>query len=92
MPKCDSAVQVELLKLCAGEGIPIVADEVYQENVWAAGKSFTSFRKVRCALYSRLCATLSNCTKRTAGCSVGCAHLHCMCYVQSDLRLDAELA
>jgi Aminotransferase class I and II len=29
----DVPNQVELLKLCAGEGMPIVADEVYQQNV-----------------------------------------------------------
>eukprot|EP00892_Ulva_mutabilis_P012757 jgi/Ulvmu1/9854/UM057_0008.1 len=38
--------QVRLVQVCAAAGVPIIADEVYQENVWAEGKKFTSFRKV----------------------------------------------
>ena len=43
---CAAVLQKALLDLCVSYGIPIMADEVYQENVWAANKSFTSFRKV----------------------------------------------
>eukprot|EP00892_Ulva_mutabilis_P011217 jgi/Ulvmu1/8468/UM043_0048.1 len=38
--------QVQLVEVCAKAGVPIIADEVYQHNVWADGKTFTSFRKV----------------------------------------------
>lgn len=38
--------QQEIVKFCAEEGLLLVADEVYQENVYAAGKTFTSFKKV----------------------------------------------
>jgi hypothetical protein len=44
--ECWGQLQVELLKLCASAGIPIIADEVYQDNIWDDRKSFTSFRKV----------------------------------------------
>lgn len=37
--------QVDLLRLCRDERVPILADEVYQENIWASDKSFTSFKK-----------------------------------------------
>jgi aspartate/methionine/tyrosine aminotransferase len=39
-------VQKTLMELCATKEIPIIADEVYQDNVWAEDKKFTSFRKV----------------------------------------------
>lgn len=38
--------QQEIIKFCQKESIVILADEVYQENVYAVGKSFVSFRKV----------------------------------------------
>lgn len=38
--------QEEVLKLCRDKKLILVADEVYQENVYAEGKSFTSFRQV----------------------------------------------
>jgi len=38
--------QEEVVKFCHEEGIMLLADEVYQENVYAEGKSFTSFKKV----------------------------------------------
>ena len=38
--------QKEIVQFCKDEGILLVADEVYQENVYAEGKSFTSFKKV----------------------------------------------
>lgn len=38
--------QQEIVKFCHEEGLLLVADEVYQENVYAAGKKFTSFKKV----------------------------------------------
>ncbi|RLN69799.1 hypothetical protein BBJ28_00007687 [Nothophytophthora sp. Chile5] len=36
----------EIIAFCQKEHILILADEVYQENVYAEGKSFTSFKKV----------------------------------------------
>ncbi|TMW68812.1 hypothetical protein Poli38472_006280 [Pythium oligandrum] len=36
----------EIVKFCQRENLVILADEVYQENVYAAGKKFVSFRKV----------------------------------------------
>eukprot|EP00899_Mesostigma_viride_P015787 jgi/Mesvir1/24209/Mv10923-RA.5 len=36
----------EVASFCAEEGLVLMADEVYQENVYAPGKSFVSFRKV----------------------------------------------
>ena len=40
------ANQEQVVRLCAAEGIVLLADEVYQDNVYAEGKSFTSFKKV----------------------------------------------
>ena len=40
------ANQADIVRLCADEQLVLLADEVYQDNVYAAGKSFTSFRKV----------------------------------------------
>jgi len=36
----------EIIKFCHRENLIIIADEVYQENVYIEGKKFTSFRKV----------------------------------------------
>jgi alanine transaminase len=36
----------EVVDFCAKEGICLMADEVYQENVWREGAKFISFRKV----------------------------------------------
>ena len=41
-----SGVQVQLVEVCSAAGVPIIADEVYQQNVWADDKAFVSFRKV----------------------------------------------
>ena len=30
------------------EGLVLMADEVYQTNIYAAGKQWVSFKKVRC--------------------------------------------
>lgn len=40
--------QAEVLKFCKEENMVMFADEVYQENVYAEGKSFTSFKKAMC--------------------------------------------
>ena len=42
----DLANQKEVVAFCEAENLLLVADEVYQENVYAEGKSFTSFKKV----------------------------------------------
>ena len=36
----------EVVQFCQDEGIMLLADEVYQDNVYALGKKFTSFKKV----------------------------------------------
>ncbi|TYZ62524.1 hypothetical protein PybrP1_012706 [[Pythium] brassicae (nom. inval.)] len=36
----------DIIRFAQREGVVILADEVYQENVYAAGKQFVSFRKV----------------------------------------------
>lgn len=42
----DEANMREIVSFCAEEGICLMADEVYQENIWKQGSKFTSFRKV----------------------------------------------
>ena len=41
-----SRTKGRLVAFCEAENLLLVADEVYQENVYAEGKSFTSFKKV----------------------------------------------
>ena len=36
----------DVVRLCAQEGLVLLADEVYQENVYTQNKNFLSFRKV----------------------------------------------
>jgi aspartate/methionine/tyrosine aminotransferase len=43
----DEAGIRELVQFCMDEGIVLMADEVYQENIWRTGAKFVSFRKVR---------------------------------------------
>ena len=38
--------QREILEFCRDEGVVLMADEVYQANIYKAGKTFTSFKKV----------------------------------------------
>eukprot|EP00898_Chlorokybus_atmophyticus_P006856 jgi/Chlat1/7171/Chrsp57S06748 len=38
--------QREVVNFCAEENLVLLADEVYQENVYAADKKFTSFKKI----------------------------------------------
>merc|ERR1719181_668487 len=42
----------DVVKFCEREGIALMADEVYQQNVYAEGKAFSSFKKVVCDLGS----------------------------------------
>ena len=39
--------QEDILRFCEAEGIVLLADEVYQDNVYAPDKSWQSFKKVR---------------------------------------------
>ena len=41
-----------IIRLCVEENLVLMADEVYQTNVYRDGKTFTSFRKVRIASIS----------------------------------------
>lgn len=38
--------QRDIVKFCKDEGLILLADEVYQENVYAVGKKFNSFKKI----------------------------------------------
>ena len=38
--------QKEVLEFCRDEGVVLMADEVYQANIYKPGKTFTSFKKV----------------------------------------------
>ena len=40
------ANQEEIVRLCAQHGVLLIADEVYQDNVYAEDKEFVSFRRV----------------------------------------------
>jgi alanine transaminase len=42
----DIAEMKEIINFCLEEKLVLLADEVYQENVYATGKRFTSFKKV----------------------------------------------
>lgn len=44
--------QVAVLKFCREEGVILLADEVYQSNIYNPNKSFTSFKKVGIAWQS----------------------------------------
>lgn len=49
----------EIISFCVKENICLMADEVYQENIWAADKKFTSFRKVALSMgYTPECGRL----------------------------------
>ena len=37
---------IEIVRWCQAQGVCLMADEVYQENVWKTGARFVSFRKV----------------------------------------------
>ena len=41
-----SGVYGEILGFCHEENLVLLADEVYQENIWLKGETFTSFKKV----------------------------------------------
>ena len=38
---------VECIDFCAKHGLVLMADEVYQENIWDGGRPFHSFKKVQ---------------------------------------------
>lgn len=40
----------EVVAFCAEHGLVLLADEVYQENIWRAERPFLSFRKVACEM------------------------------------------
>ena len=49
--KCFTRENIEdICKICARENIVIMADEVYQENIYRPGDKFISFKKVMCEL------------------------------------------
>lgn len=42
----DRDTQQKILRFCIREGLVLLADEVYQENVYVDDRTFTSFRKI----------------------------------------------
>lgn len=38
--------QKDIVRLCKEEGLVLIADEVYQENVYVEDKKFNSFKKI----------------------------------------------
>ena len=42
----EESVMRNIIEFCMEKGIILMADEVYQENIWASGSKFSSFRKV----------------------------------------------
>ncbi|XP_076885774.1 alanine aminotransferase 2, mitochondrial-like [Bidens hawaiensis] len=42
--------QREIVEFCDKEGLVLLADEVYQENIYVSGKQFHSFKKVSCSM------------------------------------------
>ena len=38
--------QIDVIKFCSKEGLVLLADEVYQDNVYSPKKTFISFKKV----------------------------------------------
>ncbi len=41
--------QVDVVKFCKEEGLVLMADEVYQDNIYSKDKTFVSFKKVSTA-------------------------------------------
>lgn len=41
---------VAIIEFCLRENLVLMADEVYQENIWAADREFLSFKRVACEL------------------------------------------
>ena len=38
--------QIDVVKFCKEEGLVLMADEVYQDNIYSKDKTFVSFKKV----------------------------------------------
>ena len=39
--------QIDVVKFCKEEGLVLMADEVYQDNIYSKDKTFVSFKKVK---------------------------------------------
>lgn len=46
----DRAVMEDVCRFASDRGLVLLADEVYQDNVWRDDRSFISFRKVACEM------------------------------------------
>ncbi len=57
--------QVDVVKFCKEEGIVLLADEVYQANIYRPDKTFTSFKKA-CPFLSSQPRCLHACVPRPA--------------------------
>ena len=64
--------QVAILDFCREEGIALMADEVYQSNIYTPDKTFTSFKKVLLA-----CLVGCRCAPRPPGVLHSCQCLPC---------------
>lgn len=51
--------QADILQFCADEALVLVADEVYQSNIYVGDKDFFSFKRVSCSTVWRalLCSS-----------------------------------
>ena len=50
----EEAVMRDVVRFCEDEGVVLMADEVYQENVYAEGRAFVSFKRVLRELRSQV--------------------------------------
>ena len=55
--------QVDVVKFCKEEGIVLLADEVYQANIYRPDKTFTSFKKARGCSLAFVVAALHACAR-----------------------------
>lgn len=49
----DPSVMRSIVKFCSERNLVLMADEVYQTNIYAPGKTFVSFKKIRADLKSK---------------------------------------
>lgn len=67
-------MQKRIVALCGSMEVPIIADEVYQDNVWASDKTFTSFRKIVKDDFPHLCPILFSLHSTSKGYLGECGH------------------
>jgi alanine transaminase len=50
---------LQVIEFCARERLVLLADEVYQENIYKPGAKFVSFKKACLSISVSLCLSLS---------------------------------